>query len=205
MSVARTDLDLEALHLEPGPHDNPDDGGCVMEIVSALAGEPWSDRPQCVSPVITSFCISWNDALGDEERDRLLKPFLTKMIGTRTTPEDEETRAWMACDWLVRTFTPTWLRRAGLDAEAEALVALPELTSAKLVDAAMPVIERGAAARAAARAAAGDAARAAARDAAWAAAGDAARAAARDALADTVTELQSSAVELLDRMCAVGR
>ena len=69
----------------------------------------------------------------------------------------------------------------------------------------------GDAARDAAGAVAGDAAGAvawdAARDAAWAVAGDAAwgaaRDAARDALAPTVTELQTSAHDLIDRMLAV--
>jgi hypothetical protein len=65
------------------------------------------------------------------------------------------------------------------------------------------------AAWAAARAAAWDAAWAAARDAAWAAARDAARDAARAAawaaLEPTKKELQQSALELLDRLCAVGR
>jgi hypothetical protein len=70
----------------------------------------------------------------------------------------------------------------------------------------------GDAARAAARAAAwaavwaaaGDAAWAAAGDAAWDAAGGAARAAAWAAIRPTVTTLQQSAVDLLDRMLACG-
>jgi hypothetical protein len=54
----------------------------------------------------------------------------------------------------------------------------------------------------AARAAARDAARAAARAAAWVAARAAARDAARDALKPTVEAMQTSAVDLLRRMCA---
>jgi hypothetical protein len=60
-----------------------------------------------------------------------------------------------------------------------------------------------AAARAAARDAAGDAAWDAAGDAARAAAWDAARVAARAALKPTVLELQASASDLIERMCAV--
>jgi hypothetical protein len=241
-------LDLDSIVLDLGKHATPDDGMCVMEAAALYASEDFTDAPECVSPVIRAFCVSWNDAIPDAEtRTRLLRPFIPKVIGTNTGREDDERRAWMACDWLVRTFTPAWLRRARLDAEAAALEALPELTATELVDAALPTIrearERAAAAwaaawaagdaaraaawaaawaagdaagaaawdaaRAAARAAAWDAAGAAAWDAAWDAAWAAAWAAAWDAagaaLADTVDELQRSACELLDRMCAVGR
>jgi len=180
--------EIESIELKSGGHRNLDDGACVMEAVAYVAGEPWSDHPQCACPVLTSFMVSWNDTLNDTDRQRL-KPYIPRLVGTRSTPEAESVRAWMACDWLVRTFTPKWLRLVGLDEEAAALEGLPELTSTELVEAALPVIRKakkgaaaaGAAAWAAARDAAGAAAGAAARAAAWAAARDAAGAAARDA------------------------
>ena len=87
---------LDTLVLDSGGHEGWEHGACVMEAVAYVAGEPHSDHPACASRVITSFCMSWNDALrSDEERDRLLKPLIPKIVGTRTTAEDEETRAWM--------------------------------------------------------------------------------------------------------------
>jgi hypothetical protein len=231
-------LDLDSIVLDHGTHATPDDGMCVMEAAALYASEDFTDAPECVSPVIRAFCIAWNDAIPDAEtRTRLLRPFIPQVIGTNIGPEDDERRTWMAYDWLVRTFTPAWLRRAGLTAEAAALEALPELTATELVDAALPTIREAreradaaldaagvaaldaaldaalvaaldaalVAAWAAAGDAAWDAALDAALDAAWAAAWAAAGAAAGDALADTVDELQQSACELLDRMCAVGR
>lgn len=53
-------LDLDTLQLAFGGHD-PGDDMCVMEAVAYLAGEPWSDRPECASPVIGAFLRSWND------------------------------------------------------------------------------------------------------------------------------------------------
>jgi hypothetical protein len=194
-------MDLDTITLDKGSHQSKDEGGCILEWVSYLAGEPWSDTPECVSPVIRQFCITWNDQLPDADRTRLLRPFLLKVQGTNTGPEDDEKRAWVACDWLVREFTPGWLRRAGLNDDAAVLAALPELTSTELCDAALPSIRKAQKKADAARDAAGAAAGAAARDAAGAAAWDAAR----DALQDTVTELQVSACGLLDRMCEVGR
>jgi hypothetical protein len=51
-----------------GTHASPEDGRCAMEWVSHLAGEPHSDEPACVSPVIRAFCVALNDGLDDEPR-----------------------------------------------------------------------------------------------------------------------------------------
>jgi hypothetical protein len=209
-------IDVCALPLSAGKHDKPEDGMCVMEMASYLAREPWTDAPACVSPVIATFCRSWNDAL-DQERRQRLKPYAFKVVGTNTGPADDEARAWMATDWLCRVHAPAWLRLAKLDDHARALESLARITDAVTAGKAQPTL---AAARAAARAAAWDAAGAAAWDAAgdaardaawdaaraaaWDAAGAAARDAAGDALAPTVLALQESAFGLLDEMIAVG-
>lgn len=191
----------ESIALKAGSHSSRSAGACALEAAAYLAGEKWSDHPECVCPTIAAFGRAWNDALSDEDRNRLLKPLVPKMVGTRSTPDVQDARAFMACDWAVRVFTPAWLRKAGLHEDAEALVALPELSTVELCDAAIPVIGKAKKSAAAAWAAAWVAARAAAAGvAAW----DAARAAARDALQDTVTELQTSAVHLLERMIAVS-
>lgn len=175
-------LNLDTITLSKGAHPL-EDAVCVMEATALLAGETKSDHPQCASPVVSAFLRSWNDTLDDETRQQL-KRHIPALIGSRGTKEQEEARSWMACDWLVRTFTPAWLRLAGLDADADALEALPALTSKGLADAALPVIERARKASAAA----------------WAAAGAAAGA----ALKQTTSELQQSALDLVRRMIAVG-
>ena len=227
----RRTIDLEAITLSAGSHE-PDGQFCVMELSAYIAGEGWSDQPTCVSAVIASFLRSWNDGLDDEAR-QLLKPYALTAIGTNTGAADDETRAWMATDWLARVHTPAWLRLAGLTKEAEALEQLARIVDAETAKSAQPALDRARSASAAAwdaaSAAAWDAARdaawaaasaaassaaraaawAAARAAAWAAARDAARdaawAAARDALAPTALALRQSAFELLDAMIAVGK
>lgn len=199
-SSSTVPLDLETLTLAHGSHDSREEGVCLLEAVAWVAGEEHSDHPGCVSPLIAAFGRSWNDSLNDEDRQQL-KPFVRKMIGTRTTEADEITRAWMCWDWLIRTFTPAWLRLAGLTAEAQALESLARIVDAKTVDLAKPAIAEAkkksaaawAAAWAAARAAAGDAAR----DAAWAAAGA--------KLRPVVEELQTKALQLLDELIEVGK
>ena len=41
--------------------------------------------------------------------NRLLKPLLPRLIGTRATPEIHERRSYLALDWLIREATPAWL------------------------------------------------------------------------------------------------
>lgn len=221
--------------LSSGAHEPPNGEYitcCVMEAVSFVAGEKWSDTPECVCPVLGVFLRSWNDALPDNERDALLRPLILKLIGTRSTKEVEHRRSSIAADWLVRVNTPAWLRLAGLTDQADALSGLPEITDRDNVSLIRPVIEAAkrdaekasAAAWAAdwdpasdaARDAARDAASAAARDAAsaatCAAAGDAAWTAALvavcdakwDVLSETKKELQRSALTLVERMIECG-
>ena len=109
---------LDTITLKCGSHDAASGNGCLLEWASYLAREPWSDRPECVSPAIGAFGRSWNDALGtDDDRDRLLKPFLPQtdehgqlatpaqrggewgILNTRTTDEDEQTRSSLLYEW----------------------------------------------------------------------------------------------------------
>src|SRR4051812_26835847 len=101
-----------------------------MEAVAYVAGEPWSDRPTCASPVITSFLISWNDAMNDTDR-QMLKPYIPRLVGTRTSKKDETIRAWMLTDWLARECAPGFLRLAGLTEQAELVEKLAPLVDAK--------------------------------------------------------------------------
>ena len=181
--------------LYKGKHD-PNGKMCVMEAVAYIAREPWSDSPTCVSPVIARFARTWNDDLPDDLRDEYLKPLIPTFVGTVGGDALENRRATMAADWLVRIYTPAWLRLAGLTAHADALANLPEITDFRKTPALMPALRAAQKDAAAAGAAAWDAA-----GAAWDAAGAAGAARAAGAkLAPTVKELQQSALSLLIRM-----
>ena len=219
---------VRSWQLSKGAHPAPSgdaETACVMEAVAYAAGEKWSDHPQCACPVIAAFLRNWNDALPDDAtRTRLLGPLVPRLVGSRSTPEVESRRSWMALDWLARVQAPAWLDLAGLEDHSALCRELGELHDAASARLAMGPLQSawaaagaaaGAAARAAAWAAARDAAGAAAWDAAQDAAGDAAQdaagAAARvaagvaagDRLQPTVETMQQSALELVDRMLAV--
>ncbi len=191
-------MDLATIRFGVGSHDatTAPTGNrdlCIMEAVAYMAGEPWSDKPSCASPVIAAFMRSWNDALSEEDRDRLIPGavWVPRLVGSRGDDATEERRAYLALDWLIRIYTPAWLDLVpSLAPHAAALRALPEIVGLTTAEAAGSIVHAAwAAAWAAAWDAAWDSARAAARAAAWAdaraAAGDAAwdsaRAAARDA------------------------
>ena len=177
-----TTLDLDAVTLAAGGHLPDSDAMCVMEAVAMLAGESWSDHPQCASPVLGAFLRSWNDALPDDERQQL-KQYIARLVGSKGTDDQEIERSWLATDWMVRVQAPAWLRLAGLTEQADVLAGMQPVnreTSPSILPALKAVRSDAAAARDAALVAAWDAAAAAAKDAA----GDAAWAAARDAARD---------------------
>jgi hypothetical protein len=176
-----------------GTHATPEDGRCAMEWVSYLAGEPHSDEPACVSRVLRAFCMTLNDSLEDAPRQRL-RPYLARTIGTADDGLDE-TRSWMALDWLIRAYAPSWLTAAGLERSADGLASLSPLADDSTLQTALGALGRArrdahaawSSAVGPVRAAAWTrwaAGRAAAREAAWASAGAAAWAAARVAVGD---------------------
>ena len=194
--------------LKSGSHRSISSGACIMEAVAYVAGEPWSDHPECVSPVIAGFLRSWNDSLpSDADRDRLLRPLIPQVLNTRN-PELEQRRGVMCVDWFIREYTPAWLCLAGLNDNANTLSSLPEIMDFAQCPSIMPAINAAWQNSSAAWTTAWNAAWNAIRVTAWNAVGDvafhAAWAAARAILKPTVEELQLSAQRLVIRMSAGG-
>ena len=185
--------------LAHGTHATPEDGRCAMEWVSHLAGEPHSDAPSCVSPVLRALCVTLNDGLPAQPRQRL-RPYLARTIGTAGDGLDAA-RAWMALDWLIGTYAPAWLGLIGLGAEAAVLADAPPVTGEPALHRSLAELQRvqraarrtrGTAFGAgrdplSARIAAASGARAG-REAAWTCAGAAAWAGVRVGIADAAAE-----------------
>ena len=214
--MAAETIDLDNLRLKSGSHRRREDGVCLLEAAAWIAGEAHGDHPKCVCKILAAYGRNLNDLLPDDMRQELV-PLLPKMIGT-AGDGNAQSRGLMAADWMVRVYTPAFLRlRPELAPHADALASLPRIESWDALAAAQPALEAarnasaaagadaGAAARAVAWAAARAAASAAARAVAWAAAGAAARDAAWDALSLTVATLQRSAIGLLREMAELPR
>jgi hypothetical protein len=69
--------------LAKGKHRNPRRGACFMEFASLLAGERWSDHPECTHPVLAAIARAVNDYTTDENRPRLAA-LVPEVIGTAT-------------------------------------------------------------------------------------------------------------------------
>jgi hypothetical protein len=65
---------------------SPDEGACVMELASMLAGESFSDAPRSVCPVIAAFFRTYNDRMDDRRRQDVYA-YAVRAVGTRSTNE----------------------------------------------------------------------------------------------------------------------
>lgn len=104
----------QTVRLSKGKHQSPDSGACVMELASMLAGEPFSDHPASVCPVIGAFLRAYNDSIGDERRQDLYA-YAAKVVGSRGSQElqdarRESLRAWTA-ELRSRRPTRSWFSR----------------------------------------------------------------------------------------------
>jgi hypothetical protein len=78
-----------------------------MELASMLAGEPFSDRPHAVCPVVAGFLRSYNDGLDDDRRQDLYR-YASRAVGTRASREVATRRRLMCADRAARGMS--WLR-----------------------------------------------------------------------------------------------
>jgi hypothetical protein len=82
----------QTVRLAKGKHESPDEGACVMELASMLAGEPFTDHPASVSPMIGYLLRAYNDAVDDGRRQRLY-PYAAKVVGSAASRTVEQARA----------------------------------------------------------------------------------------------------------------
>jgi hypothetical protein len=57
-----------------------------MELASILAGEPFSDHPKSVCPIIAAFLRGYNDAIDSERRQDLYR-YASEAVGSRGGPD----------------------------------------------------------------------------------------------------------------------
>ncbi len=110
-------VSYQTIKLSKGKHVSPEDGACVMELASMLAGEPFTDHPASVCPVIGSFLRSYNDSI-DEHRRQSLYEYASKVVGSRGGQRIQEARAERLTEWadsILRT-RRTWFLRSPLRA-----------------------------------------------------------------------------------------
>ena len=63
----------DPVRLDPGNHEDPGAGRCLMEHVSVLAGEPFRAWPRCTHPAVAALATQINDRCSAEGRRALLR------------------------------------------------------------------------------------------------------------------------------------
>jgi hypothetical protein len=118
--------DYATIALSPGQHAGPTPahGACVMEFVSYVAGERWSDRPKCVCLPIRRFTMALNDCGPQSLRDALLAR-APRLIEGKCERRLTQCRAEFFSDSVTRRVLPLFLRRFGHHGEAEAFATAP--------------------------------------------------------------------------------
>jgi hypothetical protein len=91
-------VSYQTIKLSKGKHSTPEDGACVMELASMLAGEPFTDHPATVCPVIASFLRSYNDAI-DDGRRQALYDCASRVVGSRSSYRVQQARAERLGEW----------------------------------------------------------------------------------------------------------
>lgn len=103
--------------LTAGAHDAEAGEACVMEYVSVLAGEPWSDRPECTHPLLAHEARTANDLASDADRHRLV-PLVGRLFGTSDDSVELRTLLRLAqADQVLRLVEPA--ARAGVQAHLD--------------------------------------------------------------------------------------
>ncbi|HSC03057.1 MAG TPA: hypothetical protein VLC49_07050 [Solirubrobacteraceae bacterium] len=116
-------VSYQTIALSKGKHASPEDGACVMELASMLAGEPFNDHPQSVCPVIGSLLRAYNDRIDDRRRQDLYA-YAAKVIGSRGSQDVEDARAERLSAYARELHRSRWLQRL-LPARLVALVQTP--------------------------------------------------------------------------------
>lgn len=100
----------QTIRLSKGKHSSPDSGACVMELASMLAGEPFTDHPHAVCPVVGSFLRAYNDAVDDDRRQDLYA-YASRAVGSRGSAAVERARADRLTEWAASIEPRRWSHR----------------------------------------------------------------------------------------------
>jgi len=104
-----TQVTHQTVKLRKGRHDSPEQGACVMELASMLAGEPFSDHPASVCPVIGSCLRAYNDWIDDDRRQDLYR-YAAQVVGTRGSQDVQRARAERVSAWIGDSGRRRWSR-----------------------------------------------------------------------------------------------
>ncbi len=99
----------QTVKLSSGRHASPQDGVCVMELASMLAGESFSDHPVSACPLIGGFLTAYNDSLDDDRRQDLYH-YASRVVGSRASQDVQDARVDRVTSLALELTGPRWTR-----------------------------------------------------------------------------------------------
>jgi hypothetical protein len=117
----------QTIQLSKGRHASPEEGACVVELASMLAGERFSDHPTSVCPVIAALMRNYNDRIDDRRRQDLY-PYAARIVGTRGSAELERARTRYLSDCIPERRSGIWAWLLGKNDPA------PDALAARVVE-----------------------------------------------------------------------
>lgn len=121
------DRTFQTTRLAAGRHATPEQGACVMELASMLAGEPFSDHPRAGCDVVGAFLRTYNDRVDDDRRQDLYE-YAAKVVGSRAGRRVRRERGALLRAWAhergSRISPRGWLVRPMMAAREAAAVAI---------------------------------------------------------------------------------
>jgi hypothetical protein len=81
--------------LSKGAHPAGSGQACIMEYVSVLSGESFSDAPACTHPVLAHLSRRTFDMMTTDEQRYTMAPYIGRLFGT-TPPSDPAERKALA-------------------------------------------------------------------------------------------------------------
>jgi hypothetical protein len=93
-----SDATFQTVRIRRGAHTSPEDGACVVELASMLAGERFSDHPRCVCPVIAGFLRVYNDRLPEWQLGQLY-PLAPMVVGSASSRAVRRRRRQRLAAW----------------------------------------------------------------------------------------------------------
>lgn len=116
--------------LSYGHHEVDDGKACVMEYVSVISGEDFTDQPKCTHPLIRDTAINVNDAYYEEDdrRARDLVPLIPRLAGANHKAEDfpnferdcdEFMKKTLGLAWVPCNCGIEWCREGSMSAPAD--------------------------------------------------------------------------------------
>ncbi|MCO8129206.1 hypothetical protein NHL50_18515 [Acidimicrobiia bacterium EGI L10123] len=121
--------DLSTIVIEPHSHPRRGSRLSVLELAAWLAGEPHSDDPANVAPVLRVYARELAAGIDDPLR-QTLRDRASRLAATgRADAAIEQRRSWVLADRLLRLHASTWLGAAGLSESADRLRTLESIAT----------------------------------------------------------------------------